>query len=68
MKQMSELIDQLLGQSVCLFFNGRTETGILCAVGDGLLCLDVAGETPPVRIFYPLTAITAFRLAATNEA
>ena len=65
---MSDLIAELIGSRVCLLFDGRQETGILRGVGDGLLCLDLdADGEQPIRVFYSLAHVTAFRAAVNDD-
>ncbi len=61
--QMGDLLSALKDQPVCIWFAGRVADGILRGVGDGLICVDIDDEAggPPVRTFFPLTAITALR-------
>ena len=75
---MTHLIDDLIGCRVHLLLaHGAQEFGILRGVGEGLICvdLDARNEYPrgnslgeqPIRVFYPLVSIRAFRLAVSDE-
>ncbi|MEZ4865342.1 MAG: hypothetical protein R3C14_28795 [Caldilineaceae bacterium] len=65
---MSDLLADLIGQRVCVWFQGRLAVGVCLGFADGLVGVDVAApDGATVRTFISMAAVTAIRTMASPQ-